>query len=189
ASCAIGPFVRLFDARFTLDDVRKMDVALTVEGEDGFRLDGVSSIRLISRDPEDLVRQTIGDVHQYPDGFVLFLGTMFAPTKDRDGAGQGFTHKSGDVVTVASPRLGKLVNRMRTSDTCEPWSFGVGALMQNLARLARLTRARCLRSIEKAMAQQVGARSNDRDQHKRAEGLGCDLIARMSSDRHAEPDR
>ncbi|HZP74720.1 MAG TPA: fumarylacetoacetate hydrolase family protein [Pseudolabrys sp.] len=134
ASCAIGPFVRLFDARFTLDDVRKMDVALTVEGEDGFRLDGVSSIRLISRDPEDLVRQTIGDVHQYPDGFVLFLGTMFAPTKDRDGAGQGFTHKSGDVVTVASPRLGKLVNRMRTSDTCEPWSFGVGALMQNLAR-------------------------------------------------------
>jgi len=134
ASCAIGPFVRLFDASFTLDDVRAMDVTLRVEGEDGFHLDGVSSIRLISRDPEDLVRQTIGSVHQYPDGFVLFLGTMFAPTQDRDGAGQGFTHKADDVVTVSSPKLGRLVNRMRTSDRCEPWSFGIGALMRNLAR-------------------------------------------------------
>jgi len=137
ASCAIGPFVRLFDARFTLDDVRAMDVTLRVEGEDGFQLDGVSSIRLISRDPEDLVRQTIGTIHQYPDGFVLFLGTMFAPTKDRDGAGQGFTHKPGDLVTVASPKLGRLINRMRTSDQCEPWGFGIGALMRNLARRMR----------------------------------------------------
>jgi len=137
ASCAIGPFVRLFDKRFTLDDVRAMDVTLAVEGEDGFRLDGVSSIRLISRDPEDLVRQTIGAVHQYPDGFVLFLGTMFAPTQDRDAAGQGFTHHAGDVVTVASPKLGRLINRMRTSDACEPWTFGVGALMRHLARRVR----------------------------------------------------
>jgi fumarylacetoacetate (FAA) hydrolase family protein len=133
ASCAIGPFVRLFDDSFALDDVRKMDIALTVNGEDGFVLEGFSSISMISRDPDDLVQQTIGSNHQYPDGFVLFLGTMFAPTKDRDGPDQGFTHKTGDLVTVASPKLGKLVNRMRTSDVCEPWSFGISALIKNLA--------------------------------------------------------
>jgi fumarylacetoacetate (FAA) hydrolase family protein len=138
ASCAVGPFVRLFDGSFTLDDIRGMDVTLCVDGEDGFHLEGVSSTRLISRDPEDLVRQTIGTMHQYPDGFALFLGTMFAPTKDRDGEGQGFTHKPGDVVTVASPQLGKLINRMRTSDACEPWTFGIGALMKNLAGRALL---------------------------------------------------
>src|SRR3984885_12821056 len=133
AACAIGPFVRLFDDSFALDDVRKMDIALTVNGEDGFVLEGFSSISMISRDPEDLVQQTIGSNHPYPDGFMLFLGTMFAPTKDRDGPDQGFTHKTGDLVTVASPKLGKLVNRMRTSDVCEPWSFGISALIKNLA--------------------------------------------------------
>jgi fumarylacetoacetate (FAA) hydrolase family protein len=134
ASCAIGPLLRLFDENFTLDDVRKMDVGLTVAGEDGFVLEGHSSISKISRDPTDLVAQTIGSVHQYPDGFALFLGTMFAPVKDRDAPGQGFTHKRDDIVTIASPNLGKLVNRMRGSDECEPWSFGVGALMRNLAQ-------------------------------------------------------
>jgi fumarylacetoacetate (FAA) hydrolase family protein len=134
ASCAIGPFVRFFDQSFSLDDVRKMDINLTVTGEDGFELEGFSSISKISRDPEDLVQQSIGPTHQYPDGFVLFLGTMFAPTKDRDGKDQGFTHKTGDVVTVASPKLGKLINRMRTSDACEPWRFGIGALIGNLAK-------------------------------------------------------
>jgi fumarylacetoacetate (FAA) hydrolase family protein len=134
ASCAIGPLVRLFDGSFSLDDVRKMDITLTVSGEDGFVLDGLSSISKISRDPEDLVQQTIGSNHQYPDGFVLFLGTMFAPTKDRDAPQQGFTHKTGDVVTVASSKLGKLTNRMRASDACEPWTFGIHALIANLAR-------------------------------------------------------
>jgi fumarylacetoacetate (FAA) hydrolase family protein len=134
ASCSIGPFVRFFDDSFALDDVRNMDVALTVRGEDGFTLEGLSSIRMISRDPEDLAQQTINENHQYPDGFVLFLGTMFAPTKDRDGPGQGFTHKNGDLVTIASPKLGKLTNRMRTSDSCEPWNFGIGDLMTNLAK-------------------------------------------------------
>jgi fumarylacetoacetate (FAA) hydrolase family protein len=138
ASCSVGPFVRLFDDSFDLDDVRKMDVALTVRGEDGFELEGLSSIRMISRDPQDLVQQTINSNHQYPDGFVLFLGTMFAPTKDRDGPGQGFTHKTGDLVTIASPKLGKLVNRMRTSDACEPWNFGISDLMMNLARRGML---------------------------------------------------
>jgi fumarylacetoacetate (FAA) hydrolase family protein len=133
ASCSIGPFVRFFDDSFDLDDVRKMDVTLAVSGEDGFVLEGLSSIRMISRDPEDLVQQAINSNHQYPDGFVLFLGTMFAPTKDRDGPGQGFTHKTGDLVTIASPKLGKLINRMRTSDACEPWSFGINGLMMNLA--------------------------------------------------------
>ena len=134
ASCAIGPLLRLFDQNFTLEDVRKMDVGLTVTGKDGFVLEGHSSISKISRDPTDLVAQTIGSVHQYPDGFALFLGTMFAPVKDRDAPGQGFTHKRDDIVTIASPKLGKLANRMRGSDECEPWTFGVGALMRNLAQ-------------------------------------------------------
>jgi fumarylacetoacetate (FAA) hydrolase family protein len=134
ASCAIGPLLRLFDDTFTLDDVRRMDVGLTVKGADGFVLDGHSSISKISRDPTDLVAQTVGPVHQYPDGFALFLGTMFAPVKDRDAPGQGFTHKRDDIVTIAAPQLGKLVNRMRNSDECEPWTFGVSALMTNLAK-------------------------------------------------------
>ena len=133
ASCAIGPLLRLFDASFSLDDVRRMDVGLNVKGADGFVLDGHSSIGKISRDPSDLVAQTIGRDHQYPDGFALFLGTMFAPVKDRDTPGQGFTHKRDDIVTISAPQLGKLVNRMRSSHDCEPWSFGVGALMKNLA--------------------------------------------------------
>ncbi|WP_431016825.1 fumarylacetoacetate hydrolase family protein [Bradyrhizobium pachyrhizi] len=133
ASCAIGPLLRLFDQTFSLDDVRKMNVGLTVTGADGFVLEGHSSISKISRDPTDLVAQTIGPVHQYPDGFALFLGTMFAPVKDRDAEGEGFTHKRDDIVTIAAPKLGKLVNRMRNSDECEPWTFGVGALMKNLA--------------------------------------------------------
>jgi fumarylacetoacetate (FAA) hydrolase family protein len=140
ASCAVGPFVRLFDESFALDDVRNMDVTLKVDGEDGFVLEGFSSIRMISRDPEDLVQQTIGSNHQYPDGFVLFLGTMFAPTKDRDAPEQGFTHKTGDVVTIASSKLGKLTNRMRASNSCEPWTFGINALINNLARRGLLTK-------------------------------------------------
>jgi fumarylacetoacetate (FAA) hydrolase family protein len=134
ASCSIGPLLRLFDDSFTLDDARKLDISLNVKGQDGFALDGHSSISMISRDPTDLVEQTIGKVHQYPDGFVLFLGTMFAPVKDRDAPGQGFTHKRDDIVTISAPQLGKLVNRMRTSDECEPWTFGIGALMKNLAQ-------------------------------------------------------
>ncbi len=133
ASCAIGPFVRLFDASFSLDDVRRMTVRLTVEGEDGFRLDGRSSIAQISRDPADLVGQMMGKHHQYPDGAVLFLGTMFAPIEDRDAPGKGFTHKVGDIVTVAADGLGALVNRMRHTDACPPWTFGAGHLMRNLA--------------------------------------------------------
>jgi fumarylacetoacetate (FAA) hydrolase family protein len=134
ASCALGPFLRFFDERFSLDDVRRMVVSLTVEGEDGFRLEGSSSIAQISRDPADLVAQMIGPHHQYPDGAVLFLGTMFAPVEDRDAPGKGFTHKIGDVVTIEAPLLGRLVNRMRLTDECEPWTFGTGALMRNLAR-------------------------------------------------------
>jgi fumarylacetoacetate (FAA) hydrolase family protein len=133
ASCAIGPLLRLFDRTFSLDDVRNMELVMTVTGDDGFILEGHSSISKISRDPEDLVVQTIGPIHQYPDGFALFLGTMFAPVKDRDVPGQGFTHKRDDVVTIEAPKLGKLINRMRPSDECEHWSFGLTALMKNLA--------------------------------------------------------
>jgi fumarylacetoacetate (FAA) hydrolase family protein len=134
ASCAIGPFLRLFDATFTLDDVRRAEVALRVEGDDGFALEGGSSMAAISRDPAELVRQLFDASHQYPDGAALFLGTMFAPVADRDAPGKGFAHKPGDVVTVSADKLGRLVNRMRHSQDCPPWEFGVGALMRNLAR-------------------------------------------------------
>jgi len=133
-SCAIGPFVRLFDEHYTLDDVRQADVSLRIEGEDGFVLDGVSHMREISRDPLDLVRQACGEHHQYPDGFMLFLGTMFSPTQDRAGQGSGFTHRQGDVVRIASPRLGALVNRVSLSHRIPPWTFGVRALYSNLRK-------------------------------------------------------
>ena len=134
ASCAIGPFVRLFDDAFTMDTVRQADLALTVEGPDGFVLEGSSSIAEISRDPEDLVGQAIGPNHQYPDGMMLFLGTMFAPTQDRHAPGLGFTHEIGDVVTIATPSLGALVNRVDYADAIAPWTFGAGGLMRSLAR-------------------------------------------------------
>jgi fumarylacetoacetate (FAA) hydrolase family protein len=134
ASCAIGPFIRLFDDRFTLDDVRKAVVRLEILGEDGFRLEGSSSMSLISRDPADLVGQTIGRNHQYPDGFVLFLGTMFAPIEDRGAPGLGFTHKPGDIVRVSTERLGVLENKVTTCDKAPPWAFGMTDLMHNLAK-------------------------------------------------------
>ena len=135
-SCAIGPFIRLFDgANFTLDTVRNAEVRLLIEGlDDDFRLDGVSRMCEISRDPLDLVAQTAGAHHQYPDGFMLFLGTMFSPIKDRDGAGAGFTHHLGDRVTIYSPTLGALVNEVQLSTEIAPWTFGVRALYRNLAR-------------------------------------------------------
>jgi fumarylacetoacetate (FAA) hydrolase family protein len=133
ASCAIGPFVRLFDDTYSLDDVRRSDVALRVEGEDQFVVEGVNSMRAISRDPTELVAALIGKEHQYPDGAMLFLGTMFVPTKDRGGTGEGFTHREGDVVRVSSPKLGALVNRVTTSDRAPPWTFGTRALMRSLA--------------------------------------------------------
>ncbi|NIC36538.1 fumarylacetoacetate hydrolase family protein [Halomonas desiderata] len=126
ASCAIGPFIRLFDRDFTLDSVRQAQVTLRIEGEDDdFLLEGESDMREISRDPLDLVRQTVGAHHQYPDGFMLFLGTMFSPIQDRDGEGQGFTHHIGDRVTIATPALGALVNRVDRSDELPPWTFGI----------------------------------------------------------------
>ena len=133
ASCAIGPFIRLFDASFTLDDVRHCEVALNVEGPEGYRLSERSRMAMISRDPLDIVEQAIGPFHQYPDGMLLFLGTMFAPTDDRFSPGQGFTHVVGDIVTVATPKLGALVNRVNHADKIAPWTFGIAALMENLA--------------------------------------------------------
>jgi fumarylacetoacetate (FAA) hydrolase family protein len=133
ASCAIGPFLRLFDAGFGLDDIRTTTVTLRVDGPEGYVLEGSSSIALISRDPADLVAQMVNAHHRFPDGAVLFLGTMFAPVQDRDTPGQGFTHKYGDIVTIAAPKLGRLVNRMMPTDQCEAWTFGPGALMRNLA--------------------------------------------------------
>ena len=133
ASAAVGPFIRLFDGGFSLDTVRKMNVSLRVEGEDGFVMTGASNISKISRDPADLVSQLIGKHHYYPDGAVLYLGTLFAPIDDRGAPGKGFTHHGGDIVTIAAPELGALVNRIRQTDECEPWRFGVSHLMRNLA--------------------------------------------------------
>ncbi|HEX7761498.1 MAG TPA: fumarylacetoacetate hydrolase family protein [Caulobacteraceae bacterium] len=133
AACAIGPFVRLFDEHFSLDDIRAAEVRLDITGQDGFALTGVSSMSQISRDPEALIGQTIGRHHQYPDGFALFLGTMFAPIQDRDAPGRGFTHQIGDRVRVETPRLGVLENLVTTCDAAAPWTLGVGALMRNLA--------------------------------------------------------
>ncbi|MGI3901704.1 MAG: fumarylacetoacetate hydrolase family protein [Janthinobacterium lividum] len=133
ASCALGPFVRFFDSTFTLDHLRAMEIALRVEGPEGYRLDGGSSMSKISRDPADLAAEMIGRNHQYPDGAVLFLGTLFAPVEDRDAPGQGFTHKVDDIVTVSCPELGSLVNRMRLCADCAPWTYGTSHLMRHLA--------------------------------------------------------
>ncbi|MBN8891334.1 MAG: fumarylacetoacetate hydrolase [Rhodospirillales bacterium 70-18] len=132
-SAAVGPFVRFFDGGFGMDDVRAAVVSLTVEGEDDFRLEGASSMARISRDPADLAAQMLNAHHRFPDGAVLYLGTMFAPIDDRGAVGKGFTHRAGDIVTIAAPRLGRLVNRIRPTDQCEAWRFGAGALMRNLA--------------------------------------------------------
>ena len=132
-SCSIGPFIRLIDGSFGLEDIRKADLALEIAGADGFRLEAVSSMSRISRDPLDLIAQTMGNTHQYPDGMVLFTGTMFAPTKDRDRPGEGFTHKPGDRVAISSDKLGTLANTVHHADRIAPWSFGVIALMRNLA--------------------------------------------------------
>ena len=134
ASASLGPFLRLFDARFSLDDVRRAEIRLIVEGPEGYHLEGASAMGKISRDPADLMAATIGSNHQYPDGVALYLGTMFAPVEDRDVAGQGFTHKVGDVVTIASPKLGRLSNAVVHCSDAEPWTFGAAALMRNLAR-------------------------------------------------------
>jgi fumarylacetoacetate (FAA) hydrolase family protein len=134
ASCAIGPFIRLFDDHFSIDDVRQCEISLNVTGQDGFVMQGSSSMSQISRDPLDLVAQTINANHQYPDGFMLFCGTMFAPTKDRFAVGQGFTHAIGDEVTVSSPKLGALTNRVNTCDKITPWTYGSRTLMRDLAR-------------------------------------------------------
>jgi fumarylacetoacetate (FAA) hydrolase family protein len=134
ASCAIGPFIRLFDRSFGIDTLRREDIELTVEGLDGFVLRGASTMREISRDPLDLVEQTLNANHQYPDGFMLFLGTLFAPVQDRGAPGRGFTHRVGDRVTIRSEHLGGLHNRVNTSDRIDPWRFGVRALVANLAR-------------------------------------------------------
>jgi fumarylacetoacetate (FAA) hydrolase family protein len=133
AAASLGPFIRIFDDGFSLDNVRRMELSLTVQGEDGFTLEGHSSMTEISRDPADLVAQARGRHHQYPDGFVLYCGTMFAPVRDRDAPGQGFTHHLGDVVTITAPELGALTNTVRLSTEAPEWTFGTGALMRNLA--------------------------------------------------------
>jgi fumarylacetoacetate (FAA) hydrolase family protein len=138
ASAALGPFIRLFDDTFSLDDVKAAVVSLRVEGGDGFVLEGTSSMTAISRSPEELVAAAMGAHHQYPDGMALYLGTMFAPVKDRGESGKGFTHRRGDIVTIASEKLGALVNRVELSTECPPWGYGASHLMRDLAKAGLL---------------------------------------------------
>lgn len=134
ASCSIGPFIRLLDDTFTLTDIENATLTLTVEGSDGFRMSGGSNMAEISRKPTELVAQTINASHQYPDGFMLFLGTMFAPTQDRGETGSGFTHKQGDVVEISTPLLGTLRNVVTTSDKAQPWTYGLRAMMRDMSK-------------------------------------------------------
>lgn len=133
ASASLGPFIRLFDGGFALADISKAEIGLKVTGEDGFVLEGHSSMSQISRTPESLVAAAIGRHHQYPDGFVIYLGTMFAPVKDRGGVGKGFTHRPNDIVTISTPLLGSLSNRVRLSTECPPWTYGASHLLRDLA--------------------------------------------------------
>jgi len=134
ASCSIGPFIRIFDNTYSIDDMKSAQLTLKVEGKEGYVLNGSSSMSEISRDPEDLVKQTIGRHHQYPDGFMLFLGTLFAPTEDRDVVGEGFTHKVGDKVTISEPNLGELINYVNLSTDCPPWDYGISSFTKNLSQ-------------------------------------------------------
>jgi len=138
ASASLGPFIRLFDQSFSLDDVKTAEIGLKVTGEDGFVLEGHSSMSQISRTPESLVAAAIGRHHQYPDGFVIYLGTMFAPVKDRGGVGKGFTHKPSDIVTISTRKLGSLSNRVHLSTECPPWTYGASHLMRDLAKAGLL---------------------------------------------------
>jgi len=138
ASASLGPFIRLFDGTFTIETVKAADIALSVTGEDGFELTGVSNMSQISRSPEAIVGATIGRHHQYPDGLVVYLGTMFAPVKDRGGAGKGFTHKLGDVVSISTPSLGTLSNTVRLATEAAPWTYGSSQLLRDLAKAGLL---------------------------------------------------
>ena len=134
ASAAIGPFIRLFDHRFSMSDVETISVTMRVTGEDGFHLSGQSNLSEISRPPQEIVNQTVGAHHQYPDGFMLYTGTMFAPTEDRDVQGEGFTHKMGDVVEITAQGLGTLRNTVQDATKIEPWTFGLADFMAYLAK-------------------------------------------------------
>jgi fumarylacetoacetate (FAA) hydrolase family protein len=140
ASCSIGPFIRIFDDSYTMANMKSAHINLNVEGKDGYILNGSSSMSEISREPEDLVRQTCGAHHQYPDGFMLFLGTLFAPTEDRDTPGEGFTHKLGDKVTISEPYLGELINYVNLSTECPKWEFGISAMINNLSNRGLLSK-------------------------------------------------
>ncbi|TGQ91216.1 fumarylacetoacetate hydrolase [Mesorhizobium sp. M8A.F.Ca.ET.208.01.1.1] len=138
ASASLGPFIRLFDDTFSIAEVKQAVVRLKVEGEDGFSLEGASSMAEISRSPEELVAAAMGPHHQYPDGLALYLGTMFVPSKDRGEKGKGFTHKVGDIVTISSEKFGALVNRVRLSPDCPHWTYGASHLMRDLAKAGLL---------------------------------------------------
>jgi fumarylacetoacetate (FAA) hydrolase family protein len=138
ASASLGPFVRLFDSAFRLDDAASTTITMRIEGTDGFVLQATAPQGDISRPVSELVAHTLNRRHQYPDGVVLYCGTPFAPTEDRDAPGMGFTHHDGDLVSIGSPALGTLVNRVTPSEQAPVWHHGVRDLFRALAtNLAR----------------------------------------------------
>lgn len=139
ASCALGPFIRLVGEDLSLEDLRTLDISLEIQGIDGFTLAGHSSMMNISRDPQSLTSFVVSPNHQYPDGFVLFTGTLFAPTQDRFEPQKGFTHAEGDVVRISSAKLGHLINEVTYSHKAPPWDFGLWQLMENLSRRGLLS--------------------------------------------------
>ena len=139
ASCAIGPWIRLFDETYGLDDAANATIELTVSGTDDFALEAHAHVSEISRSIPELVSQLIGPHHQYPDGAALFLGTPFAPVMDRDSLGAGFTHHVGDVATIATASIGALINEVDTSENCPPWRYGLHDFMFDLARRGLLS--------------------------------------------------
>ncbi|MEO9169533.1 MAG: fumarylacetoacetate hydrolase family protein [Aestuariivirga sp.] len=134
ASASLGPFIRFFDKSFGLDHIRQAELEMKVAGEDGFVMQGHSNMALISRDPTEIVAHAINANHHYPDGLVVYLGTMFAPVADRGAVGKGFTHKTGDVVEISTPLLGTLRNRVVYTNKAASWDFGIRDLMSNLAK-------------------------------------------------------
>ena len=133
ASTAIGPLIRLFDDGFTLDHARGVAIDMRVSGEDGFLLEDTCRMNEISRDVADLAAQTLNENHAYPDGFMLFCGTPFAPVADRSAPGAGFTHLIGDIVEIEAPEIGRLSNRVAHCADCLRWDYSVSHLMRNLA--------------------------------------------------------
>jgi len=133
ATCAVGPFIRLFDQTFSLPNVQGMNLTYAFEGADDAVFTDTGSMDQIGRGLITLARQVVNEHHGYPDGVALFTGCMFKAPSSRGASDTPFTHQVGDVVIIKASPLGTLINRVNTTDKVRPWSFGMSDLMANLA--------------------------------------------------------